>query len=81
MHGAHYIVKVDDDFCPNMEKIMRVIKEEKHPKYAYIAETVWWTAVRIHSTSVSMSIVWSASSFTSGPNKHNCTASHVRTGL
>ena len=47
MHGAHYIVKVDDDYCPDMEKIKKVIEDAMFPKYAYIAGVVWKKAVRI----------------------------------
>ena len=36
MHGAHYIVKVDDDQCPNIKMITRAVIEAKDPKYAYI---------------------------------------------
>ena len=49
MHGAHYIVKGDDDYCPDMEKIKKVIEDAKFPKYAYIAGVVWDKAVRIQT--------------------------------
>ena len=79
MHGAHYIVKVDDDYCPDMVKIRKVVEDAKHPKYAYIAAINWNYAVRTYWTlpCPSDSCVSIALSFTSDANKHNCTTVHI----
>ena len=49
MHGARYIVLVQDNYCPDMDKLKRVIEDANHPKYAYIGETMWKAPVHIHS--------------------------------
>ena len=49
MHGARYIVLLQDNFCPSMGRLKRVIEDAKHPKYAYIGEQLWLGPVHIHS--------------------------------
>jgi len=41
LHGAHYIIKVDDDKCPHIANLMKVIEKQKHPKYTYIGAYFW----------------------------------------
>ena len=50
MHGAHYIVKVDDDQCPDIKAIKKAIMDAKDPKYAYIGDWLRGRAVRIDTT-------------------------------
>ena len=48
MHGAHYIIKVDDDKCVAIENLMKIIEKENHPKYTYIGAYLWDAQVRAH---------------------------------
>ena len=49
MHGAHYIVLVQDNYCPDMDRLKKLIEDANHPKYAYIGEKMWNESVHIHS--------------------------------
>ena len=49
MHGAHYIVKVDDDVCADIKTIRKAIIDAKDPKYAYIGEWLRGRPVRAYS--------------------------------
>ena len=49
MHGAHYIVLVQDKYCPDMGRLNKLIEGLKRPKYAYIGEQLWLGPVHIHS--------------------------------
>ena len=37
MHGAHYIIVLHDNYCLDVDRLMKVIEGTKHPKYAYIS--------------------------------------------
>ena len=37
MHGAHYIVLANDNYFPNMGRLIKLIEDVEHPKYAYIS--------------------------------------------
>ena len=50
MHGAHYIVKVDDDQCANLKAIKKAIVNAKNPKYAYIGDWLRGKPVRMYTT-------------------------------
>ena len=50
MHGAHYIVKVDDDQCADIKAIKKAIMDAKDPKYAYIGDWLRLGPVRIDIT-------------------------------
>ena len=50
MHGARYIVKLDDDFCANIKTIRKAIIDAKDPKYAYIGDKLKGRPVDIDST-------------------------------
>ena len=50
MHGAHYIVKVDDDQCPDIKAIKKAIMDAKDPEYAYIGDWLRPGPVRIDTT-------------------------------
>ena len=50
MHGAHYIVKVDDDRCADISSINKAIIDSKDPKYAYIGDWLRPGPVRIDTT-------------------------------
>ena len=66
MHGAHYIVLVQDNYCPDMDRLMKVIEDAKHPKYAYIGEKMWNKQVHIHAmTDLYALILFSALCFRS----------------
>ena len=49
MHGAHYIVLVQDKYCPDINRLKKVIEDANHPKYAYIGEKMWHEEVHVHS--------------------------------
>ena len=49
MHGAHYIVKADDDQCPDIGNITQAIEGAKDPKYAYMGKWIQVRPVRIHT--------------------------------
>ena len=66
MHGARYIVLVQDNFCPDMDRLKKLIEGAKHPKYAYIGEGMWHGQVHIHSiTDLHVSILFLVLCFTS----------------
>ena len=50
IHGARYIVKVDDDFCADIKTITEAIIDAMDPKYAYIGDWLRVRPVRTDST-------------------------------
>ena len=50
MHGARYIVKVDDDQCADIKAIKKAIIDSKDPEYAYIGDWLRLGPVRMYTT-------------------------------